>query len=128
AWRAGRVRCGAGHQAQHRARGNMGERDLMPEIVDDDARLSAVERLRAAQVLLPTLSQLADPSRTPEASRADLAAVGPDEPRAANLFRVHWFNDADRRGRAALPGYLELPRPLTGVEARIVVALGCRFP
>ena len=108
--------------------GDMGELDLVPEIVDEEARRSAVERLRAARVLLPTLSQLAAPSRIPGGPSAELAAVGPDEPQAANLFRVHWFNDADRRGLTALPGYLDLPEPLTGVEARIVVALGCRFP
>jgi cysteine synthase len=105
----------------------MSDFDLVPDIVDQAARRSAVERLRTARVLLPTLSELADPSRLPPALSADLAA-GPDEPRAANLFRVHWFNDADRRGRAALPGYLELPEALTGVKARIVVGLGCRFP
>jgi cysteine synthase len=117
-----------GSKAQLRQRGNMGELDLVPEIVDEETRRSAVERLRAARVLLPTLSQLADPARIPEALCADLAVVGPDEPRAANLFRVHWFNGADRRERTALPGYLELPPPLTGVEARIVVGLGGRFP
>ena len=102
--------------------------DLVPEIVDQEARRSAVGRLRAAQVILPTLAQLATPSRIPGELSADLDGVDPDEPRAANLFRVHWYNDARRRGRAALPGYLELPEVLTGVKARIVVALGCRFP
>jgi cysteine synthase len=106
----------------------MSELDLAPEIVDERVRRRAVERLRAAQVLLPTLAQLADPRRIPDGLGPDLAAVDPDEPRAANLFRVHWYNGADRRGRAALPDYLELPERLTGVEARIVVALGCRFP
>jgi cysteine synthase len=106
----------------------MRELDLVPEIVDDEARRSAVERLRTAQVLLPTLAQLVDPSQVPVALSAALEAVDPDEPRAANLFRVHWYNDARRRRRSALPGYIELPELLTGVRARIVVALGCRFP
>ena len=108
--------------------GDMSELDLVPEIVDEEARRSAVERLRTAQVLLPTLAQLVDPSQIPDGLSADLDAVDPDEPRAANLFRVHWYNDARRRRRAALPGYIELPELLTGVKARIVVALGCRFP
>ena len=34
----------------------------------------------------------------------------------------------DGGGRAALPGYIVLPEALTGVKARIVVALGDRFP
>ena len=75
----------------------MSELDLVPEIVDEKARRRAVERLRTAQVLLPTLAQLADPSRIPGALSAALDAVDPDEPRAANLFRVHWYHDARRR-------------------------------
>jgi len=106
----------------------MSEIELVPEIVDATARRSAVEHLRAAQVILPTFDQLASPSRIPGALSRDLDAVDPDEARAANLFRVHWYNDGPRRRRAALPGYLELAEPLTGVKARIIVALGCRFP
>ena len=106
----------------------MSELDLVPEIVDEKVRRRAVERLRTAQVLLPTLAQLADPSRIPGALSAALDAVDPDEPRAANLFRVHWYHDTRRRRPASLPGYIELPEVLTGVKARIVVALGCRFP
>jgi cysteine synthase A len=106
----------------------MSELGLVPEIADERVRRRAVERLRTAQVLLPTLAQLADPLQIPAGLGADLDAVDPDEPRAANLFRVHWYNDARRRRRAALPGHIELPELLTGVEARIVVALGCRFP
>jgi cysteine synthase len=106
----------------------MSELDLVPEVADERVRRSAVECLRAARVVLPTLGQLAAPSQIPDGLGADLDAVDPDEPRAANLFRVHWYNDALRRRRAALPGYIELPEVLTGVKARIVVALGCRFP
>src|SRR5918994_964587 len=116
------TRCDVGLAAQRRHGENMNELHLAPEIADERVRR------RATQVPLPTLGQLADPSRIPDGLSADLDAVGPDEPRAANLFRVHWWNDARRRGRAALPGYIELPEPLTGVKARIVVALGCRFP
>src|SRR3970282_1302753 len=45
-----------------------------------------------------------------------------------NLFRAHWFNDRDRHGRVDLPVHVVLPTELTGVTARIVVALGDRFP
>jgi cysteine synthase len=106
----------------------MSELDLVPELADERGRRCAVECLRTAQVLLPTLGQLAAPSQIRGGLSADLDAIDPDEPRAANLFRVHWYNDARRRRRTALPGYIELPELLTGVKARIVVALGCRFP
>ena len=101
---------------------------LAPEIADAKVRRRAVERLRELKVALPTLSQLADPDLIPERQRAALTGVAPDAPLAANLWRVHWFNDAARTGRAAVPGYLVLPEALTGVKAKIVVALGARFP
>lgn len=85
-------------------------------------------RLREQRVVLPTFAQLAEPGLSPEALRGALAAVGADEPHPLNLFRVHWFNDAARTGRADVPEHLVLPRELTGVEAPIVVALGDRFP
>ena len=46
--------------------------------------------------------------------------VGPDEPDPLNLFRVHWYNDANRGGLVDVPEHLVLPRELTGVEATIV--------
>ena len=40
----------------------------------------------------------------------------------------NWFNDATRTGQAAVPVHVELPEALTGVKARIVVAVGALFP
>jgi cysteine synthase len=97
-------------------------------VVDADVYGRTVGRFREAGVVLPTLGQLRDPASIPAAIRARLADVDPDAPHPMNLFRVHWFNDASRRGLAAVPEHLELPRELTGVDARIVLALGNRFP
>ena len=102
--------------------------DLTPEIADRKVRGRAVSRLRELNVPLPTLTQLADPASIPEIQKAVLASVGPDEPSAANLWRVHWFNDEERTGLVPVPAYLVLPEALTGVKAKIVVALGDRFP
>src|SRR5688572_11614917 len=101
---------------------------LLPEIADKKIRQRAVKRLRELNVALPTLSELADPRLIPPLQQAALAGVGPDEAVAANLWRVHWFNDGARTGLTDVPGYLVLPNSLTGVKAKIVVALGDRFP
>ncbi|MDB5926743.1 MAG: pyridoxal-5-phosphate-dependent protein subunit beta [Betaproteobacteria bacterium] len=106
----------------------MTDLSLIPEITDKKVRQRAVKRLRELNVTLPTLTELADPSRIPATQQAILAGVGADEPVAANLWRVHWFNDEARTGRVDVPGYLVLPEALTGVKAKIVVALGDRFP
>src|SRR2546421_5813520 len=101
---------------------------IQPEILNADRRHAAVKSLRAAQVTLPTFSLLADPALIPAAIASTLKAIGPDEPNGKNLWRVHWFNDADRRNRAPVPGHVVLPEALTGVKAPIVVLLGRRFP
>jgi cysteine synthase len=98
------------------------------EAADAPALESAVERLRDARVALPTFAQLASPELVPASIRDALREVGPDEPHPLNLFRVHWHNDSSRAGVVDVPEHLVLPRELTGVEARIVVALGDRFP
>jgi len=97
-------------------------------IVDEQVLERTAARFREAGIRLPTFAQLADPSSVPAAVTARLADVGPDDADPLNLFRVHWFNDASRSGRVAVPEHVVLPKELTGVDARIVVALGDRFP
>ncbi len=97
-------------------------------VIDAAVLERTAARLGQAGVLLPTIAQLKDPSSIPAVVRAALADIDPDGPDALNLFRVHWFNGADRKSLVAFPDYLELPAELTGVKARIVLALGNRFP
>jgi cysteine synthase A len=97
-------------------------------IVDEQMLERTAARFREAGIRLPTFRQLADPSTIPAAITERLAAVGPDDADPLNLFRVHWFNDSARTGRVAVPEHVVLPKQLTGVDARIVVALGDRFP
>lgn len=106
----------------------MGPFDFDAGIADAAVHDRAVRRLREAGVALPAFTELADPGGMSASRLAHLGAVDPDAADPANLFRVHWFNDAARRGRVEVPGHIELPRSLTGVDARIVVALGERFP
>ena len=101
---------------------------LETHLVDGEAYKRTLGRFREAGVVLPTFAELRDPSTIPPAIATRLAAVDPDAAHPLNLFRVHWFNDASRRGRAATPAVIELPPELTGVPARIALALGDRFP
>ncbi len=101
---------------------------LEREIVDRTVYEHAVRWFRDARIVLPTLAELADPSRIPAETLATLPAIDSDAPHPLNLFRVHWYNGARHRTPVALPEHVVLPSALTGVEARIVVALGDRFP
>ena len=41
---------------------------------------------------------------------------------------MNWYNAADRKSQAEVPGFIVLPEAITGVKAPIVVLLGRRFP
>lgn len=97
-------------------------------VVDAAVYERTVARFAQSRILLPTLGELRDPATIPAPVRERLAAVDPDAPHPLNLFRVHWFNDERRTGLANVPIHVELPSALTGVRARIVLALGDRFP
>lgn len=101
---------------------------LQRELVDDAVIQRTAERFRGAGIVLPTFTELADPAKIPERIRAALASVDPDAAHPLNLFRVHWHNGGDRREQVAVPEHVVLPAELTGVDAKIVVALGDRFP
>lgn len=106
----------------------MAKLGLERDIVDRKVYDRAIKHFREAGIALPTFVQLADPSRIPEFVRTALAGVDADAPVPANLFRVHWWNDAARTGVAGAPGYVSLPGEITGVDAPILVAFGDRFP
>jgi cysteine synthase A len=98
------------------------------EILDTRALERTVDRLREAQVTLPTFGQLADPGLLPSQVCTALSEIGADSPHPLNLFRVHWYNGPDRVSLVDVPEHIVLPRELTGVDAMVVVLLGDRFP
>jgi cysteine synthase A len=102
--------------------------ELQRELAGDQAVGRTIERFRTAGVILPTFSQLADPAKIPERIHEALTSVDPDAAHPLNLFRVHWYNGADRSQLVTVPEHVVLPRELTGVDAPIAVALGDRFP
>ena len=101
---------------------------LTADLVDPGSYDRAVERFRERRIALPTFAQMTDPSTAPAGTVASLEGVDPDAMDARNLWRVNWFNAADRRSRVEVPVHVVLPPALTGVEATIVVMLGNKFP
>ncbi len=106
----------------------MAQLGLESTVIDGEARARTIASFKQRGVVLPTLSELADPSTISAQMQASLADVDPDSPDVRNLFRVHWHNDADRRARAEVPNYVSLPKTLTGIDSPILVAFGNRFP
>lgn len=101
---------------------------LEREIIDQAVYDRNLQSLRGNGITLPGIAELADPVNQLAGRQAQLADIDADAPDAGNLFRVHWHNDASRRGLAAVPEHIVLGPEITGVEAKIIVVLGNRFP
>jgi cysteine synthase len=101
---------------------------LERDVVDPGVYERTVRRFAETGIVMPTFAQLADPDTVDPALVASLSTIDPDAADPANLLRVHWYNGRDRRTRVHVPDHVVLPTALTGVEAKIVVALGDRFP
>ena len=71
----------------------------------------------------PNYDEMLDPSLIDEKTRAKaLAALHDNELDPINLFNITW-RDAENQVRKVV-----LPPALTGIEANVVVMLGCEFP
>ncbi len=101
---------------------------LEQEIIDQEVYNRNLQHLRNAGVTLPRISDLMDPVTALSEMIPRLTNIDPDSPSADNLFRVHWHNAADRIGFSDVPEHIVLDPELTGVDAKIIVALGNRFP
>ena len=100
-----------------------------PRIVDRAVRDRNIEHLRARNVVLPRFSELANPLTISDAVREGLRGVSRDAAHPLNLFRIHWQNTAAAEPAIApVPQHIVLPPELTGVDAKIVVLFGNRFP
>lgn len=97
--------------------------------VDKDRRKRAIQRVREKNIIIPTFTQLKDPSRVPDRIRQELSKIGLWDVNPRNLFRINWNNSPNAQGGGfGGVNYLELPSTLTGTLARIVALVGKWFP
>ncbi|MBL93708.1 MAG: Cysteine synthase [Alphaproteobacteria bacterium MarineAlpha3_Bin5] len=98
------------------------------EIVDHDVFNRNKAQLKLKGVTLPKFSELANPVDFLPEKIQSISEVDPDTPHPENLFRVHWHNANDRQNLTLVPGHIVLGQEITGVEAKIIIILGNRFP
>lgn len=97
--------------------------------VMQERRERAVKRARERNIILPTLAQMKNPELIPDKIKEQLKDVGLWDINPLNLFRITWKNEpTDKGGQFGGVNYLELPKELTGVDARIIVLVGKWFP
>ncbi len=86
-----------------------------------------VDLCRERGVIIPTFAQLADPAKAPESVTRRLKKVGLNDVDPLNLVRITGKNDV-KSGLFGGVNYLEIPRELTGIRARVIGLVGSRFP
>ncbi len=97
--------------------------------VNEEVRKKNIQRCREKNILLPTFKQMMDPSTVPADIKKKMTHVGLWDVDPLNLFRITWKNEPTKHGGTfGGVNYLEVPREITGVKARIFALVGKWFP
>ncbi len=89
----------------------------------------SVKRARERNIIIPTFAQHKNPALVPDSVKEELAAIGLWDMHQRNLFRITWKNEPTAKGGGfGGVNYVELPKSITGVDARIIALVGKWFP
>jgi cysteine synthase len=97
------------------------------KIQNEENLKSTIQRCRNNKILLPTFEQLKHPHTIPQEIKSKLKKIGMQELNPLNLFRINWQNDSST-GEIGEINFLEIPKEITGVKARIIGLVGKFFP
>lgn len=90
---------------------------------------NTVKRARERNIIIPTFAQMKNPQLIPENIKDELVKIGLWDINPRNLFRITWKNDPiEKGGGFGGVNYFEVPKSLTGVDARIIMLVGKWFP
>lgn len=89
----------------------------------------SIQRAKERGIVLPTFAQQKDPTKIPAAIQRKLKKIGLWDVNPLNLFRITWKNEPKKSGGGFNKGnFIEFPKEITGVDARIVGIVGRWFP
>jgi len=96
-------------------------------IENEDFLTKTLKRCQEKKILLPTFNKLKHPNRISNEIQNELKDVDIQALHPLNLFRIHWRNNP-MTGEIGDINYLEIPKEITGVKARIIGLVGKHFP
>src|SRR5215212_2672504 len=97
--------------------------------IEKSRRANAIKRAKERNIVIPTYTQMKDPSKIPSKVKDELKGIGLWDIDPRNLFRINWHNEPTASGGTyGGVNYVELPSSLTGIPARIIALVGKWFP
>jgi cysteine synthase len=88
-----------------------------------------VKKAQEQNIIIPTFAQMKNPETVPTKIKNDLKEIGLWDVNPKNLFRVTWKNEpTPKGGNYGGVNYIEIPKSITGVDARIIGVVGKWFP
>lgn len=97
--------------------------------IDREVRKNTVKRCREKNIIIPTYEQLKNPELIPDEIKEKLKNVGLWDVDPLNLFRITWKNEPTKYGGGfGEVNYMEIPREITGIKARVFGLIGKFFP
>jgi len=103
--------------------------NLIDLTVKKDRQEKAVKRAKAKGLVIPTFEQMKNPETVDASIKEQLKDVGLWDINPLNLFRITWKNEPiESGGGFGDVNYIELPKEITGVKAKIIAISGKYFP
>lgn len=97
------------------------------EIQNETFLNNTIERCRENKIILPTFEQLRNPEKIPDKIKQELKSINMQDLHPLNLFRIHWQNNYEDGGIGDI-NFLEIPKEITGIKARVIGLVGKLFP
>lgn len=97
------------------------------DISSTDYLERTIKRCKENKILLPTFEQLKHPHKIPKEIQEKLKTIDLQDVHPLNLFRINWNNNP-QDGSIDGINFLEIPKEITGVHARIIGLVGKHFP
>ncbi len=106
----------------------MAKLGLEATVINQHTLDQTIKRFKERHIQLPTYEELSDPSKIPPEIVKALESIDRDEAHPLNLYRINWYNDPKGKGFTKVPFYFEVPKALTGTDAKILIMPGAFFP
>jgi cysteine synthase len=106
----------------------------MRKLIDlemNEEQLSKTARwVKERGIVIPTFSQMKNPELIPAIAKEKLEQTGLWDVDPINLYRISWKNQPQAFGGLyqELPNYIEIPKAITGIKARVIAMTGKYFP